>query len=113
MEPARKATGVKEVATGVFELKVPAGKDPLTGRYRQVTRRFRGTLREAKTARAELLAEVSQGKHVGARATVDELFIEWLKELERKDGLLGPSTSTHAGIDTTSSPRSVRCPCRR
>lgn len=82
---ARKATGIREVAPDVFELKVSAGRDPLTGRYRQVTRRFRGTLRQAKTARAELLTEVSQGRHVGVRATVDELFAEWLTELERKD----------------------------
>ena len=83
--PVQRATGVREVAPGVFELKVSTGKDPLTGRYRQVARRFRGTLRQAKTARAKLLVEVSEGRHVGARATVDDLFAEWLKELERKD----------------------------
>lgn len=81
----RKATGIREVKPGVFELKVEAGKDPVTGKYRQTTRRFRGTLREAKAARAKLLAEVAQGRHLGTRTTVDELFVEWLKELERKD----------------------------
>ncbi|MEM9656553.1 MAG: site-specific integrase [Actinomycetota bacterium] len=69
----------------MFELRAAAGKDPLTGKYRPVTRRFRGTLRRAKSARAALVVEVTQGKHHGARATVDELFVEWVKELERKD----------------------------
>ena len=85
VKPVQRATGVREMAPGVFELKVSAGRDPLSGRYRQVTRRFRGTLREAKLERAKLLTEVGSGRHVGASATVDELFGEWLKELERKD----------------------------
>ena len=85
MATVRKATGIREVAPGVFELKVEAGMDPVTGRYRQTTRRFRGTLREAKTARAAFMAEVAQGRHAGTRATVDDLFVEWLKELDRKD----------------------------
>jgi hypothetical protein len=39
---------------------------------------------QAKAARAQLLSEVAQRRHVGANATVDDLFGEWLKELERK-----------------------------
>ncbi len=80
----RTAIGVREVSPGVFELIAQAGKDPVTGRYREVSRRFRGTLRQAKTARAELVAEVKQGRHVGTKATVDQLCEEWLQELERK-----------------------------
>ena len=81
----RKATGVRELSPGVFDLNAPAGKDPLTGRYRQVHKRFRGTLREAKLARAEFVAEVKRGRYGATAATVDELCQEWLKELERKD----------------------------
>ena len=62
-----------------------AGKDPLTGRYLQVHRRFHGTLQEAKVARAASVPEVKQGRHGWTTATVDELCVEWLKELERKD----------------------------
>jgi hypothetical protein len=39
----------------VCELIVDAGRDPVAGRRRQVSRVFRGNLREAKTARAELI----------------------------------------------------------
>ncbi len=85
MAKLRKATGLREVSPGVFELMASAGKDPLTGRYRQVHRWFRGTLQEAKVARAEFVAEVKRGRHGSTTATVDELCIEWLRELERKD----------------------------
>lgn len=80
----RTATGVREVAPGVFELRASLGRDPLTGRYGEITRRFYGTLRQAKTARAELVAEVTHGRHRGTNATVDDLVPEWLNELERK-----------------------------
>jgi len=46
----------------MWELIVEAGRDPLTGKRRQVSRVFSGTLRDAKKARAELLAEVGQGR---------------------------------------------------
>ncbi|MCP3881100.1 MAG: site-specific integrase [Sulfitobacter sp.] len=63
---------------------VEAGRDPVTGGRRQVSRSFSGNMREAKKARAELLSEVGKGRHTGSSATVDELCGEWLKELERK-----------------------------
>jgi integrase len=80
----RKAPGMREKAPGVWELFVQAGIDPTTGRRRQVSRTFHGNLRDAKKARAELLVEVSKGHHTGTRATVDELFEDWILELERK-----------------------------
>lgn len=83
-KPLRTATGVREVTPGVFELRASLGRDPLTGKYSEITRRFEGTLRKAKTARAELVAEVQHGRHKGTNATVDELVPEWLRELERK-----------------------------
>jgi hypothetical protein len=46
-----QATGVREVAPGVFELIAQTGRDPVTGKYQQVFRRFRGTLQEEKSAR--------------------------------------------------------------
>ena len=85
MAELRKAPGMRERQPGVWELIVQAGRDPLTGRHRQVSRIFRGGLREAKAARVALLAEVQQGRHSGTNATVDVLCAEWLLELERKD----------------------------
>jgi integrase len=75
---------MRERAPGAWELIVEAGRDPLTGKRRQVSRMFYGTMRDAKQARAELLVEVGRGKHQGTSATVETLFNEWIAELERK-----------------------------
>jgi hypothetical protein len=52
----------------VWELIVQGGIDPVTGRYRQVSRVFHGNLRDAKKARAELLVEAGNGSHTGMAA---------------------------------------------
>lgn len=75
---------MRERSPGVWELIVEAGRDPVTGRRRQVSRVFRGNARAAKKARAALLADVGRGKHTGTVTTLDELYREWLQELERK-----------------------------
>lgn len=84
MAKLRKSPGLRERSPGVWELVVEAGRDPVTGRRRRVSRIFRGNLRDAKKARAELLTEVGRGRHLGTSANVDQLFAEWVKELERK-----------------------------
>ena len=84
MAALRKAPGMRERSPGVWELVVESGRDPVTGRRRQTSRTFHGTLREAKLARAELLVEASHGQHDGTNATVGDLFEEWILELERK-----------------------------
>ena len=75
---------MRERSPGVWELIVEAGRDPVTGRRRQVSQTFRGNARDAKKARAALLADVGRGRHTGTVTTVDQLFVEWLHELERK-----------------------------
>jgi integrase len=93
----RKASGMRERSPGVWELIVQSGIDPVTGRRRQASRVFRGNLRDAKKARAELLVEVSQGRHKGTKAVVDQLFVDWILELERK----GRSPNTIHGYRNT------------
>lgn len=83
-KPLRTAPGMRERSPGVWELIVEAGHDPVTGKRRQASRIFRGTLPEAKKARAALLVEASKGRHTGTGATVEHLFHEWIIELERK-----------------------------
>ena len=84
MPELRKAPGMRERAPGTWELIVEAGRDPVTGRTRQVSRTFHGNLRDAKKARAELLVEVGKGRHTGTMSTVDQLYDEWIVELRRK-----------------------------
>ena len=86
---------MRERAPGTWELIVEAGRDPVTGRSRQVSRTFHGTLREAKKARAELLVEVGKGRHTGTAATVDQLYADWVTELRRK----GRSPNTVYGYE--------------
>ena len=49
MAALRKSSGMRERSPGVWELIVEAGRDPVSGRRRQVSRVFHGNLREAKT----------------------------------------------------------------
>ena len=95
MAKLRSAPGMRERAPDVWELVVQAGRDPVSGKPRQVSRTFRGNLRDAKKARAELIVEVSRGRHTGSRATVDDLFADWIVELQRK----GRSPNTVDGYE--------------
>jgi integrase len=95
MPELRKAPGMRERSPGTWELIVEAGRDPVTGRKRQVSRTFHGTLRDAKKARAELLVDVGKGRHTGTAATVEELYREWIAELRRK----GRSPNTVYGYE--------------
>ena len=95
MTKLRSAPGMRERAPDVWELVVQAGRDPVTGKLRQVSRTFRGNLRDAKTARAGLIVEVKRGRHTGSRATVDDLFADWIVELQRK----GRSPNTVDGYE--------------
>ena len=80
----RKAPGMRERSPGSWELIVEAGRDPVSGKRRQVSRMFNGNLRDAKQARAEMIVQVKRGQHSGTGTTVDELFDQWISELERK-----------------------------
>ena len=95
MGKARSTPGMRERSPGVWELVVSAGRDVVTGKQRQVSRTFRGSLSDAKKARAELLTEVGKGRNTGTRATVDDLFADWIVELERK----GRSPNTIRGYE--------------
>ena len=109
MAKLRTAPGMRERSPGVWELVVEAGRDPVTGKRRQVSRVFRGNLREAKKARAELLVEVAKGRHTGSRATLDDLFADWIVELRAQGPLaehgprirarVPPQHPTHARHD--------------
>jgi integrase len=63
---------------------VYAGRDPLTGKKKWVSRQVRGTgraaLKEAKQVEAQLLAEVAAGRHKDAQGVkVAELVDRWLE----------------------------------
>ena len=45
---------------------------------------FYGSVRDAKKARAALIVDIQKGRHTGTRATLDNLFDDWIVELKRK-----------------------------
>ena len=66
-----------------LQVQVYAGRDPLTGRKRWVSRQVPGqtkrSYREAKKIEAELLEQVDRGQHRGSSSrTVGELIERWL-----------------------------------
>lgn len=70
----------KRPGRDAWELRVSAGRDPVTKRYRYVSRSIVGTKKQAEAALAVLLTDVSTGTggHKGADATVGELVEQWL-----------------------------------
>ena len=84
---------LREREPGVWELRVRAGRDPLTGKYRQVSRTFRGGKRQAQTALALFAAEVARGLEGGTDADVSVLLDRWIEQLE----LVGRSPKTVEG----------------
>jgi integrase len=57
-------------------------RDPLTGKFRQISRTFRGGKRQAEIALARLVGEVPDGRHVGSTHTVGYLLDRWIEHLE-------------------------------
>src|SRR5689334_5656045 len=78
---------------GTWELRVAVGRDPLTGKYRQISRTVSGSRREAQNALAALSVEVAQGGHAGSAGdvTVNELLAQWLDLVQDR---LSPTTMT-------------------
>src|SRR5436309_3272114 len=76
---------MRERATGVWELRVAVGRDPVTGKYRQVSRIFKGNKRAAGNALAALVAEHTRTPGPGgggADMTLSELLDRWWEQLE-------------------------------
>jgi hypothetical protein len=80
---------MRERTPGVWEVRVEAGRDPLTKRRRQVSRTVRGTKRDAEKVLNQLTAEAEEGEHSGTDATFKEVAERWLTLAE---GDLGPTT---------------------
>lgn len=62
---------------GVWEIQLSAGRDPLTGKYRRVTRTVRGTKADARRVRDELRREIEDGLRVDSGNIT---FQQWTDE---------------------------------
>ena len=61
---------MRERSPGHWQVRVYVGRDPVTGKPRQVTRTFKGGERTAAKALAALVTEVEMGKFSRTTATV-------------------------------------------
>ena len=107
-----------------LQVQVYAGRDPLTGRKRYVSRQVpgkgRAALAAAKQVEAELLAEVGAGRHKGSRSrTVGELLERWyewrqtVKPISPTTVMSYRATRTATSCPHSGSSRSVSLTSRR
>lgn len=71
-------------------MRVSAGRDPGTARYRYFPKTVEGSKRVAQRAADELATEVQHGMHMAARGTIADLLEKWMLHLETQDR--APST---------------------
>lgn len=95
----------RKLRTGVWELRVSLGKDPASGKYRQLSRTFHGSARAADDALRDLVEKHGEGRQDGFGATFGHLLDKWLEESERMD--LSPTTlrTYRAQVEHTIRPR--------
>jgi integrase len=86
---ANKTEGVYSDQPGHWYFKVSLGKDPLTGRREQLTRRGFRTATEAGKARREVLTKIDSGvvKPTHGSLTVDELLDLYLDGIDADERL--------------------------
>ena len=70
--------GLRERTPGVWEVRFETGRDPLTGRRRQLSRSVKGTKRDAQQVLNALVADADAGRISGSSATFKQLVDEWL-----------------------------------
>jgi integrase len=74
---------------GVWVVRIDGGRDPVTGRRRQISRTVQGTKRDAQRVLNEMAVDADKGRFTGTNTTFRQLSEEWL-ELARAD--LSPTT---------------------
>jgi hypothetical protein len=101
----------RELRKGVWELRLTLGKDPVTEKYRRVSKSFHGTAREADKALRQLIDEQAPAED-GVGATFGQLLDQWLQECERLD--LSPTTlrNYESSVRTSIRPRLGQVPLR-
>ncbi len=80
---------LREKAPGVWEVRFEAGRDPVTGRRRQLSKRVHGNKRHAQQALNVMVVEAEAGRYDGTSATFEQLANKWLALVEND---LSPTT---------------------
>lgn len=69
---------LREKAPGVWEVRFEAGRDPVTGQRRQLSKRVHGNKRHAQQALNIMVVEAESGRYDGTSATFEQLANKWL-----------------------------------
>ncbi|MHB8334282.1 MAG: site-specific integrase [Acidimicrobiales bacterium] len=69
---------LRQKSRGVWEIRFEVGRDPLSGKRRQISRSIHGSKREAQQALNALVVEAEAGVYVGTSATFEQLCNEWI-----------------------------------
>jgi integrase len=77
-----KAGSMRERSDGKWQLRVYAGRDPVSGKDKYVTRTFHGGPRAAPRALSALVTEVQRGRFDRTAATVGQLLDKWVAHVE-------------------------------
>ena len=103
----------RERRKGVWEVRAYLGRDPLTGKPRQISRTVHGGSRAADEALRELLDKQPPSRSDGIGVSFGQLLSRWLEECERLD--LSPTTinTYRAQIDGTIRPALGKVPLNR
>jgi len=81
----------RKLREGVWELRVSLGRDPASGKYRQLSRTFHGSARSADEALRDLIDHQLPARSDGIGVTFGQLLTRWLEEGERVD--LSPTSA--------------------
>lgn len=90
--------GIRSIGQNVWEVRLEAGRDPVTGKRNQISRSVRGSKREAQKVLNKLSSEADAGRFSGTSLTFKQLSERWLSHVE---GNLSPTTiQTYRGYLT-------------
>jgi len=81
-----------------FAVRVHVGRDPVTGKLRQVSRVATG-IAGARRLRAKLVPEVAHGKHGSTVSTLGSLLDEWLAHPSRTSLPTSPPCPDRRGVE--------------
>jgi integrase len=103
----------RERRKGVWEVRAYLGRDPLTGKPRQISKTVHGGAKAADQALRDLLDKQPPSRNDGVGVTFGQLLNRWLEECERLD--LSPTTlnTYRAQIEGTIRPALGKVPLNR
>jgi integrase len=80
----------RQKAPGVWEIRVYVGRDPISGKKRQISRTVHGPAKVADAALRDLVDSLAPGSADGLGVAFSQLLDRWLAECERME--LSPTT---------------------